>query len=178
VWLDEAELDLVAERQATIVTNPASNMKLGTGRAFPYPAARAAGVPLGLGSDGAASNNSLDLLQDVKLLALLQKHTAADPSVLPADDAWALATGRLSPRLGGQALAVGSPADFLLVDLGAAETVPAPDVAALVYSATGAAVDTVVVDGAVLMERRHVPGEEEVLEHGARCAARLQSGRA
>ena len=84
VWLDDAELALVAERGATIVTNPASNMKLAVGRAFPYPAARAAGIPIGLGTDGAASNNSLDLLAELKILALLQKHTHGDAAVLPA----------------------------------------------------------------------------------------------
>lgn len=175
VWLDDAELALIAERGATIVTNPASNMKLATGRAFPYPAAREAGVPIGIGTDGAASNNSLDLLQDVKLLSLLQKHTTADPAVLPAADAWAIVTGQLAPRLGARPLAVGSPADFLLVDLGGAESVPSDPVAGLVYSATGAAVDTVVVDGVVLMEHRRVPGEEEVLANASRCATRLRT---
>lgn len=175
VWLDDAELDLIAARGSTIVTNPASNMKLATGRAFPYPAARAAGVAIGIGTDGAASNNSLDLMQDVKLLSLLQKHTTADPAMLPAADAWAIVTGQSAPRLGGRPLAVGSPADFLLLDLGTAESVPSDRVAGLVYSATGAAVDTVVVDGAVLMERRRVPGEDEVVANAARCAARLRT---
>ena len=108
VWLDAAELELVAERGATIVTNPVSNMKLAVGRAFPYPAARAAGIPIGLGTDGAASNNSLDLLGELKLLALLQKHTAADAAVLPASEAWAIVTGAAAPRLGGTPLAVGA----------------------------------------------------------------------
>lgn len=175
VWLDEAELDLVAARGTTIVTNPASNMKLATGRAFPYPAARAAGVPIGIGTDGAASNNSLDLMQEVKLFSLLQKHTTADPAMLPAADAWAIVTGQSASRLGGQPIAVGNPADFLLVDLGTAESIPSDRVAGLVYSATGAAVDTVVVDGTVLMEQRRVSGEDEVVANAGRCAARLRT---
>lgn len=61
----------------------AANMKLAVGRAFPYPAARSAGIPIGLGTDGAASNNSLDLLAEPKLLTLLQKHAAVDAAVLP-----------------------------------------------------------------------------------------------
>ena len=175
VWLDESELDLIAARGSTIVTNPASNMKLATGLAFPYPAARAAGVPIGIGTDGAASNNSLDLMQDVKLLSLLQKHASGDPAVLPAADAWSIVTGSAAPLLGGQPLAVGRPADFLLVDLGTVESAPAASVAGLVYSATGAAVDTVVVDGVVLMERRRVPGEDEVVANAVRCATRLRT---
>ncbi len=62
VWLDHEELELVAERGCTVVTNPVANMKLAVGGVFPYPAARAAGVPVGLGTDGAGSNDSLDLL--------------------------------------------------------------------------------------------------------------------
>ena len=70
VWLDRVELELIAERGATIVTNPVANLKLAVGGVFPYPAARAAGVAVGLGTDGAGSNNSLDLLSDLKAFAL------------------------------------------------------------------------------------------------------------
>lgn len=99
VWLDDEELELVAERGATIVTNPVSNMKLAVGRAFPYPRASAAGVPVGLGTDGAASNNSLDLLADMEVLALLQKHAAGDAATMPAGKAWEIATGAHAPML-------------------------------------------------------------------------------
>jgi 5-methylthioadenosine/S-adenosylhomocysteine deaminase len=175
VWLDDTELDLVAARGATVVTNPSSNMKLATGRAFPYPAARTAGVPVGIGTDGAASNNSLDLLQEVKLLALLQKHENGDPALLPAPEAWTVVTGQQSARLGGAPLAVGRPADFLLVDLDAPESRPADEIPGLVYSATGAAVDTTVVAGEVLMRGREVAGADEILERSSRCAARLRA---
>ncbi len=70
VWLDPEELALIAERGATVVTNPVANMKLAVGGVFPYPAARAAGVAVGLGTDGAGSNDSLDLLADLKTFAL------------------------------------------------------------------------------------------------------------
>ena len=77
-WTTE-ELAALAGAGATIVTNPVSNQKLATGRTFPWPAARAAGVPVGLGTDGAASNNSLDLLADVKVLALVAE--GAPPAI-------------------------------------------------------------------------------------------------
>ena len=80
VWLDREELELIAARGATVVTNPVANMKLAVGGVFPYPAARDAGVAVGLGTDGAGSNDSLDLLSDLKLFALAQKHAAADPT--------------------------------------------------------------------------------------------------
>ena len=174
VWLDDAELALVAERGTTIVTNPVSNMKLAVGRAFPYPAARALGIPVGIGTDGAASNNALDLLADLKVLALLQKHASGDPSVLPAPDAWEIAIGAGAPLLGGTPLRVGEPADFVLVDAEVAEMMPAPLVDALVYSASGAVVDSVVVDGHVLMRGRVIEGEAEVRAHAREAAARIR----
>src|SRR4051794_9720510 len=100
VWLGESELALIGERGATVVTNPVANLKLAVGRVFPYRLARRHEIPIGLGTDGAGSNNSLDLLQDVKILALLQKHEARDPSVLTAEDAWRIVTGQLAPLLG------------------------------------------------------------------------------
>lgn len=174
VWLDDDELALIADRGATIVTNPVSNMKLGVGRAFGYPAARAAGIPVGLGTDGAGSNNALDLLADVKVLALLQKHAARDPSVLPAPEAWALACGALAPRLGGTPLAVGAAADFLLVDARHAEMGPGPLVESLVYATSSAAVDTVVVDGRVVMRNRRVDDEEEIRARALEAATRVR----
>ena len=98
VWLDPDELALIAERGATVVTNPVANMKLAVGGVFPHPAARAAGVPVGLGTDGAGSNDSLDLLADLKVFALAQKHAAADPTAIDAAEAWAVATGARAPR--------------------------------------------------------------------------------
>ncbi|HEX6310971.1 MAG TPA: amidohydrolase family protein, partial [Acidimicrobiia bacterium] len=116
VWFDAEELALVGERGATVVTNPVSNLKLAVGGVFRYDAARACGVPVGLGTDGPGSNNSLDLLQDVKVFALLQKHAAGDPAAVPAAEAWAVATGARAPLLGQTGrLAVGEPADFVLV---------------------------------------------------------------
>ena len=162
VWLDDSELELIAERGSTIVTNPVSNMKLAVGRAFPYPQAKAAGVPIGLGTDGAASNNSLDLLADMKVLALLQKHASRDASTMPATEAWDLATGAHAPALQGSPIAIGEQADFLLIDAESAEMTCGPLVESLVYSASSAAVDTVVVDGAVLMRHRQIDGEAEV----------------
>src|SRR5581483_4639918 len=101
VWLDDSELELIAERGATVVANPAANMKLAVGGLLPYPRAAAAGVSLGLGTDGVSSNSNLDMFEEVKLFALTQKHASGDPATLPADDALAIARGLRSPVLGG-----------------------------------------------------------------------------
>lgn len=164
VHLDEAELDLIAQRQATLVTNPVSNMKLAVGGVFPYGRAHARNIPMAMGTDGAASNNSLDILQDVKILALLQKHHEQDPTVLPAAQAIALATGRRAPLLGCSGrVAVGENADFLLMRREEVEMTPEHCFSSnLIYAMTGHQVDSMVVDGRVLMTHRHIPGEEEV----------------
>jgi 5-methylthioadenosine/S-adenosylhomocysteine deaminase len=163
-WLDPDELAMIAERGATIVTNPVSNMKLAVGRQFPYLDAVQAGVDIGLGTDGAASNNSLDLFQDMKVLALAQKFAADDPATLPAADVLAIATGRRSALLGGRPLEVGAPADFLVVRTNLPEVAPGDLDANLVYAATGAEVSTTVVDGRVLMRDRLVEGADEIID--------------
>src|SRR5206468_8995301 len=84
VWLDQSELELIAERGATVVSNPAANMKLAVGGAFPYPRAARAGVAVGLGTDGVSSNSNLDMFEEVKLLALGPKHARGASSPLPA----------------------------------------------------------------------------------------------
>jgi 5-methylthioadenosine/S-adenosylhomocysteine deaminase len=175
VWLDPAELDLVAERGATVVTNPAANMKLAVGAVFPYPAAREAGIAVGLGTDGAGSNDSLDLLADLKLFALAQKHAAADPTAIAAADAWAVATGAHAPLLGAspEPLSPGADADFLLLRAAAPELAIGELASDLVYAASGAVVETTVVAGRVLMRGGEVPELEEIVARAGERARRL-----
>jgi 5-methylthioadenosine/S-adenosylhomocysteine deaminase len=174
VWLDAAELELVAARGCTVVTNPVANMKLAVGGVFPYPAARDAGVAIGLGTDGAGSNDSLDLLSDLKLFALAQKHAAADPTAIAADEAWAVATGAQAPLLGGgEPLGVGAAADFLLLRRHAPELGIGDFASNLVYAASGSVVDTTVVAGRVLMRGGEVPGDEEIVARAAERARHL-----
>lgn len=173
VWLDDSELDRIAERAATVVANPAANMKLAVGGVLPYPRALKAGVPLGLGTDGVSSNSNLDSFEEVKLFALSQKHASRDPSVLPASEALAIARGLRSPVLGGTALAVGEPADLLLLRASDPELSAGDLDADLVYAAGGSVVDTTVVAGEVLMRDRQVPGADEIVAEVRARARRL-----
>jgi 5-methylthioadenosine/S-adenosylhomocysteine deaminase len=189
VWLDRAELELIAARGCTVVANPAANMKLAVGGVFPYPAAREAGVGVGLGTDGAGSNDSLDLLSDLKLFALSQRHAAADATVIPAAEAWQVATGfrsSLLHRALGEvqrfsalrepknvAPAVGERADFLLLRPNSHELALGELHADLVYAASGSVVDTTVVGGRVLMRGGEVTGAEEVVARAVERSRRL-----
>jgi 5-methylthioadenosine/S-adenosylhomocysteine deaminase len=185
VWLDEEELELIAARGCTVVTNPVANMKLAVGDIFSYPAAREAGVAVGLGTDGPGSNDSLDLFSDLKLFALAQRHAAVDPTVLPAREAWAIATGSLTSELHQisdpadrkfDAVRVGGPADFLLLRPDSPELTLGDLHADLVYAASGSIVDTTVVGGRVLMRGGEVPGSKEVVARAVERSRRLGIG--
>jgi 5-methylthioadenosine/S-adenosylhomocysteine deaminase len=189
VWLDEEELHLIAARGATVVANPVANMKLAVGGVFPYPAARRAGVAVGLGTDGPGSNDSLDLLADLKLFALGQRHTSGDPTVLPAAEALEIATGARAPLLRGAGaggdgtqatgpapLTPGAPADFLLLRRDAPELGLGDLASDLVYAASGSVVDTTVVAGRVLMRGGVVEGTAEIVARAREKAQRLGIG--
>jgi len=185
IWLDREELELIAARGCTVVTNPVANMKLAVGGVFPYPDARVAGVATGLGTDGAGSNDSLDLLADLKAFALVQRHAAGDATVLPAAEAWEIAIGARAPLLrgicdepsgGNKPLAVGAPADFLLLRRDAYEIGLGDLASDLVYAASGSVVDTTVVAGRVLMRDSQVEGAAEIVAQAAERACRLGVG--
>jgi 5-methylthioadenosine/S-adenosylhomocysteine deaminase len=170
VWVDRGELELIAERGATIATNPVANLKLAVGRVFDYRAARAAGVEIGLGTDGAGSNNSLDLLADAKTFALLQKHEAGDPAAVSAAETWEIATGKRTRLLD---LAGGERENHILVRRDSPELSLGNLEAGLVYAASGSVVDTTVVGGRELMRGGVVEGADEVVARARERAARL-----
>ena len=179
-WLDEAECRLLGERGVSASHNPASNMKLAVNRAMPYHWLKQAGANVCLGTDGCSSNNNLDMFEEMKFAALLQKFAWNSPTLLPAGEAVTMATtaGARALGTGPGTLTVGAPADIVLVDARAVCSTPLyhPN-SNLVYACNGDAVMTVFCQGRVLMHERTVPGEEAILE-GAAAAARSLVGRA
>ena len=160
VQLDPNDIALTADAGVGAVHNPTSNMKLGAG-VSPVPAMLAAGVSVGLGTDGAASNNDLDLWEEIRMAALLHKMESGDPTALPARDALAMATrvGARAARLGDQVgqLKPGMRADLIQVELNKTQQLPLYDVIShLVYVVDSSDVVSTVVDGRVLMEERKV----------------------
>ena len=157
-----------------MVSNPVANLKLAAGRVFDYPAVKKRGIGVALGTDGAGSNNSLDVLQDVKYLSLLQKHEARDPAALPAPEAWEVATGGRAPLLGvAGRIEAGEPADLVLVRTDSPQLALGDLVGNLVYAASGAVVDSTVVAGRVLMRGGVVEGADEVRVRAVERARRL-----
>ncbi len=176
IWLDEEELDLIAESGASVVHNPASNMKLASGYAFPYEGYKKRGVKVGLGTDGCSSSNNLDMFIAMKLASLLGKAWRYDSTAVKSNDIFASATS-----VGGDILGLntgrieeGALADLSLIDLSRPELVPMNNLCSnLVYSTSGACVDTFIVDGKILMEHGHVEGEEEIIAEAKALAERL-----
>jgi 5-methylthioadenosine/S-adenosylhomocysteine deaminase len=155
-----ADIEVMARRPCGVAHAPKTYLKLAMGAA-PVIQMRAAGIPVGLASDGPVSNNTLDLFESMRLMALVAKHETGDPRSMPVGAALTIAT-RESARVYGMPdtlghLAPGFLADVILVDLGGAHNQPAHDPAAnLVYSTRASDVRTVICDGKVIMRDREL----------------------
>ena len=177
-WITKGEVTEIAQANAKVSHNPISNMKLATGGFTPLPELLENHVTVGLGTDGAASNNSLDMFEVMKFTALIHKHHRWDPRVLPAPQVLDLATRGGASCLGLDAgsLEVGKKADIILVDLDRPNLVPQHDlVSLLVYSAKGSDVSTTIVNGQpVMLERKLMTLDyHRVLEEAGRAAQEL-----
>lgn len=174
VWLTPEELDILKEYGGGLAHCPTSNMKLASGAA-PIVQALKRGLKLGLGTDGAASNNSLDLFSELKITALLAKLREEDPTALPARAVVRMATRGGAELLGLNSL-IGSlepkkRADISIIGLRHPHLQPLYDpYSHLVYTARGSDVETVIIDGRVVMEHRRLLtiDEELVIEKAKR----------
>lgn len=160
IWLDEREIDLIAQRQAVVVHCPVSNMYLASGIA-PIVELRQKGVTIALASDGPGSNNSQNMFETLKTTSCLQKVYKLDAMALSPDDVLEMACrgGAVTfgqPTLIGS-LEVGKKADIVLVDLDSPLIMPVHKVpSALVYNVTPGNVDTVIIDGTIVMRNKHI----------------------
>ena len=171
VWSDEADWKLLAATGTHVSHNPASNAKTATGIA-PVHGMLAMGVNVSLACDGGPSNNTYDMIRDMRLASYLACLREKDPTVVPAETVLEMATinGAKAMGLVDQigSIEVGKRADFILIDMDAPHLTPAWDpVSTIAYAATGADVDTVVVDGRTVMEHRQLRtlDEQAILEN-------------
>lgn len=182
-WITKAEVERIAGTGATVVHNPVANMKLATGGYAPVPELIEAGVDVALGTDGAASNNRLDMFETMKTTALIHKHHRWQADVLPADQVLAMAT-----RVGAKALGIagggrvveGAPADLMVVDTARPHLRPMNDpVSHLVYAAQPADVRATVVAGELVYKDGGFPQPgfdlEAVMEAADQAASQVLS---
>ena len=167
VHLSDEDIAVLAEKKVGVAHNPKSNMKLASGIA-PVDKMIKSGVDVGLGTDGAASNNSLSMIEEMRFAALLQKVAAMDPTAVPAYAALKMATVDAAKALGisdkvGK-LAKGFKADIILIDFDKPHLYPHHDICAhIVYTVSSADVDTVIIDGKVIMKNRKLLTLDEKL---------------
>lgn len=159
VHLTDGDIDILKRRGVSVATNPVSNLKLANGIA---PVARLlkAGINVCIGTDGPASNNSLNMTREMNYAALLQKGVTGDPEIVNAETAFRMATRNGAAALGlGKStgeIAVGKRADLTIIDLNKPCMLPQNSaLAALVYSANGSETETVIVDGKILYDKRN-----------------------
>ena len=159
VHVTEDDIRILAEKHVSVASNPASNMKLGNGFA-PIPEMLSAGINVCLGTDGAASNNRLNMFHEMSLMALIHKGNKEDPVSVSAAETLRMATINGAKALGLDAgeIAPGKLADLVFLDLSEPSLMPFNEntdpASALVYGATGAEVDSVMVGGKMILQGR------------------------
>jgi 5-methylthioadenosine/S-adenosylhomocysteine deaminase len=173
VWPSAGEIEILKRAGVGVVHNPQSNMKLASGVA-PVPKMMAAGVRVGLGTDGAASNNDLSMWEEMDTAAKLHKVFSGDPKVMSAEEAFELATIR-----GAQALHLekeigsiepGKRADLVIVNRDSLNQIPLYNIYSdLVYATKASDVQTVIINGKIVMrDRRLLTLDEAAIKEGAR----------
>jgi 5-methylthioadenosine/S-adenosylhomocysteine deaminase len=156
VWVSDREIDLLKKTGTKVSHNPESNMKLGSGVA-PVPSMLRKGITVSLGTDGCASNDNLDMFEEMRTAAFLHKVANLNASVISALDVLKMATISGAKSLGLEkqvgSLEAGKKADLILVNLESAHMRPVNDViSTLVYCANAGDVETVIVDGKIVVQ--------------------------
>ncbi len=179
VWVNDEDIELLARRGVKVVHNPTSNLKLASGVA-PVQSQLDAGIDVALGTDGSASNNNLNMFEEMHLTGLIHKGTSGDPLRLPAAKVLEMATIGGAKALGMEdtigSLDPGKKADIILLSTKGLHLHPEFDpVSALVYSAQASDVTTVICDGSLLMENRRLLtiDEDEVKRRAGEAASRI-----
>lgn len=179
VWVDEADLAVLRERNVAVSHNPTSNLKLGSGIA-PVERMRQLGITVGLGTDGVASNNNMDIWEEMCLAALLQKGSMLDPAAMPVEDVLRMATIQGAKSLAWQdrigSLEAGKRADLVLVRADTPVMTPATHWQDnLVYAAKSSDVCLTMIDGRVVYENGTWPtlDVERAMARAAEEAAKL-----
>ncbi|UCC76952.1 MAG: amidohydrolase [Anaerolineales bacterium] len=177
VWMDAHDIDILSRTHTNVAHNPCSNAKLASGIA-PIAEMLAANVNVGLGTDGGPSNNTYDMVREMRWASYLQKARTLDPTVMPAETVLEVATINGAKAMGLEreigSLEVGKQADFVVFDLDKPHVTPSLNpVSTLVYAASGTDVDTVVVSGQVVVQDGQcLTLDEELILRNARERAR------
>ena len=181
VWLSDNEIDIIKKHDVKVSHNPCSNMKLASGIS-PVSKLIENNVCVSIGTDGASSNNNLDLIEELKIASLLQKVSTLNPKVLTSDEAIEMATIKGARTLGLEdeigSIEVGKKADIILIDTNAANMTPQSSTLSsnIIYSANGSNVDTTICNGKILMENKKLNflDEDEIIKKARKTIKELK----
>lgn len=179
VWISDGDIKILKQNEVTVSHNPISNMKLASGIS-PIPKLLENGVNVSIGTDGCASNNNLNMFEEMKFAALLHKVNSMNSIVLPAKTVFDMATinGANALSVNSGKIKIGANADIILIDMKKPNLTPMYDIYShAVYSANGSEVKTTIVDGKVLMDDYKVlcMDEYSVMEDAIKVSERLVS---
>ena len=175
IWLSSNEIKILKKRECNVIYNPCSNMKLGSG-IFPYFALNKAGVNICLGTDGSASNNNLDLFEEMKFASLLQKVYNKNSAIMSAKKTFEITTQNVAKalRINTGKIMVGKLADLILIDLKNICLKPNHNILSnIVYSCNGNCVSDVICNGKILMRNRKVKDEDKIIEQAQKRIKKL-----
>lgn len=176
LFLSDKDIEILGDHKVSCVHNINSNLKLASGYQFRFKELQEAGANVCLGTDGAASSNTVDMLEHMKNSAMVQKAWRRDPAALPLGDLLASATSNGAKALGintGE-IKEGMLADLSLVDLGGTEFIsPAPTLANLVYAAHSNVITDVMAGGRWIMRNRQVPNEAEIIREARKVLKQI-----
>jgi 5-methylthioadenosine/S-adenosylhomocysteine deaminase len=175
IWLNDKEIEILKKRNCSLVYCPTSNMKLTSG-VFPYKKIKEKKINVCLGTDGPASNNSLDMFSEMKFASLLQKINEMDPTVASANEIFKIATenGAKALKIGSGKIKVGEIANLMLVDLDKISLIPNYNlISNLVYSASGDCVSDLICFGKILMRERKVEDEEKIVKNARKRSLKI-----
>ena len=181
VWLSDNEIEIIKKHDVKVSHNPCSNMKLASGIA-PVSKLIENDICVAIGTDGASSNNNLDLIEELKTASLLQKVSTLDPKVLDSDESLAMGTINGARALGLDdeigSIEVGKKADLILIDTNNANMVPDSSKLSsnIIYSANGSNVDTTICNGKILMENKKLTtlDEDEIYQKAKKALDELK----
>ena len=181
VWLSDEEIEIIKKNGVKVSHNPCSNMKLASGIS-PVSKLIENDICVSIGTDGASSNNNLDLIEELKTASLLQKVSTLDPNVLNSHEALAMGTIKGTEALGLSdeigSIEVGKKADIILIDTNSANMVPDSSTLTsnIIYSSNGSNVDTTICNGKILMENKKltVLDEQEIYEKARKAIKNLK----
>ncbi|MFC2121589.1 amidohydrolase family protein [Bacteroidota bacterium] len=180
VWLNDNDIEIFRKNNISISHNPSSNLKLASGIA-PVQKYIDSGINVCIGTDGAASNNNLDLLEEVRLAALLHKGVTNNPEAIDAETALRMITINGAKALGMEniigSVEIGKRADIILINKMHASNVPIYDYySTIIYSTNSSSVETVIVDGKILMlnKKLFTLNEEDIFEKTINLKSRIE----